>query len=117
MSFQNRLKMLRTKRGLKQQDVAEILGITRQAYGYYESESNKREPDLETLVKLSKYFDVTVDYLLGNENDENIKDYYIRKFEKEFPDIDLMFDDMKSFTSEDMRELYNYVKFKKSQKE
>ncbi len=57
-----KLKDLRQKKKASQQDVANYLGISRQAYGHYETET--REPDFETLLKLSEYFDVTVDYIL-----------------------------------------------------
>ncbi|MEH7223899.1 helix-turn-helix transcriptional regulator [Bacillus sp. JJ1566] len=65
MSFQSRLKKLRTDRKLTQQQIANKLGITRQAYGYYESEKEKREPDHATTQKIAEIFDVSVDYLLG----------------------------------------------------
>lgn len=50
-----------------QQDVADYLGISRQAYSNYEA--GKREPDFETLLKLGEYFDCSVDYLIGNKKD------------------------------------------------
>ncbi|MFS0576319.1 helix-turn-helix transcriptional regulator [Sporosarcina sp. 179-K 3D1 HS] len=65
MSFQSRLKNLRLEAKLTQQDVANKLGITRQAYGYYESEKSKREPDHDSTQKLARIFDVSLDYLLG----------------------------------------------------
>lgn len=50
-----------------QQEVADYLGISRQAYSNYEA--GKREPDYETLLKLGEYFDCSIDYLLGKKND------------------------------------------------
>lgn len=50
-----------------QQEIADYLGISRQAYSNYEA--GKREPDFETLLKLGEYFDCSVDYLLGTKND------------------------------------------------
>lgn len=55
------IKQLRKEKGLSQQAIANHLQITRQAYSNYEM--GKREPDYETLLKLSEFFDVTVDYL------------------------------------------------------
>ncbi len=46
-----------------QSDIATHLGITRQAYNHYET--GRRSPDPEALKKLAKFYDVTVDYLLG----------------------------------------------------
>lgn len=54
-----------------QQEVADYLGISRQAYSNYEA--GKREPDFETLLKLGEYFDCSVDYLLGTKNDPTQK--------------------------------------------
>lgn len=61
-----RLKELRTKRKISQSVIAQYLGITQQAYANYER--GAREPDFNTLKKLSDYFDVTIDYLLGNDD-------------------------------------------------
>lgn len=61
----NRLKELREKKELFQSDVAKLLGISTPAYSYYET--NKRNMPAETAIKLSKFFNVSVDYLLGIE--------------------------------------------------
>lgn len=60
--MQNLVK-LRTHTGLKQAEIAEQIGISRQSYCHYET--GKREPDFLTLCKLADYFNTTVDYLLG----------------------------------------------------
>ena len=60
-----RLKDLRSQKGATQKNVADYLGITQQAYANYEG--GKREPDAEMLLKVSEYFDVSVDYLLGRK--------------------------------------------------
>lgn len=60
---------LRKEKKLTQSDLAEVLGISRQAYSNYEA--GKRQPDNETMLKLAEYYNVSVDYLLGrNENNE-----------------------------------------------
>jgi transcriptional regulator with XRE-family HTH domain len=64
--FSQRLEQLRLKKELTQQQMADILGVTRQAYGNYES--GKREPDFSTLTRLANFFGVSVDYLLGKTN-------------------------------------------------
>lgn len=60
-----KLKELRTERGLYQKDVAEYLKIDRTTYVKYES--GVSEPNHEMLCKIADFFNVTVDYLLGNE--------------------------------------------------
>jgi len=63
--FDKRLKYLRKKHNLKQSDLAKILNISDSAIGLYEQ--GRRNPDKDTLIALSQYFEVTVDYLLGLE--------------------------------------------------
>ena len=61
-----KLKELRLEKGLSQNDLAELLKITRVAYGRYEN--NIRDVSLETLCKLADFYKVTTDYLLGRED-------------------------------------------------
>ncbi|WP_010248289.1 helix-turn-helix domain-containing protein [Acetivibrio cellulolyticus] len=66
MSFASMLKQLREQSRLSQKDIADYLGITRQAVASYELA--KREPDYEILKKLADYFGVSIDYILGRAN-------------------------------------------------
>jgi transcriptional regulator with XRE-family HTH domain len=63
MNFHQRLKQLRLKNKLTQGELADILGLKPTAISNYESERN--EPSFDKLIALSKYFDVSCDYLLG----------------------------------------------------
>ena len=56
------LREIRKKRGFSQLKVAMDLSISREALSYYES--GKRSPDLKMLLRLSEYFDVSIDYLI-----------------------------------------------------
>lgn len=58
-----RLRELRDERGLTQKQVAEMLHINSVTYLHYEKD--QREPPLGLLADLAKFFDVSVDYLLG----------------------------------------------------
>lgn len=64
-----RLKELRKAKGLTQHQLANELGVTRQAISLYEK--GDREPKISTLIKLADYFDVSVDYLIGHEKTPN----------------------------------------------
>ncbi len=56
------LKEIRKQRRLNQQKVALDLNITREALSHYEN--GRREPSLSMLVKMSRYFNVSIDYLI-----------------------------------------------------
>ena len=64
-SFAERLKALRIRHDLKQKDVAEKLGITTSAYGFYEQ--GKREPSIQIINQIADLFNVSADYLLGRD--------------------------------------------------
>ncbi len=59
------LKKIRKEKNLNQLKVAMDLNISREALSYYEN--GKREPSLSMLNKLSKYFNVSIDYLINGE--------------------------------------------------
>lgn len=61
----NRIRYLRIKKELKQDELAKIIHVSQASLSGYENE--KFEPDKKTLIKLADYFGVTVDYLLGLE--------------------------------------------------
>ena len=64
--FAKRLKELRTEKGLTLRDIAKVLDITPRAYARYEK--NTSEPKQEMLVRIARYFGVTPNYLLGEED-------------------------------------------------
>lgn len=59
------LKEIRISHKLKIQDVADYLCCLPSVYGRYEN--GKREPSVDVLLKLSRLYHVSVDYLIGNE--------------------------------------------------
>lgn len=61
-----RLRLLRIASGMKQDDVAQVLGIGRSAYTYYELARSR--PDCDALVRLAKLYKVSIDYLVGISN-------------------------------------------------
>lgn len=60
-----RLKELRLQKGVTQQEVAREIGCSANNYARYERE--EREPDCATLKQLSKFFGVSIDYILYND--------------------------------------------------
>jgi|SRR5690625_1373369 len=114
-----RLKEARDRSGYKQIEAAKKLGISNGTLSGYERDY--RDPDTDILYKMASLYDVSVDWLLGKTNNPNHKlssrDAIIHKIATEFPDIDLMFKDMETMTAEDLQEVYDFIKFKKSQKD
>ena len=78
----NRIKLLREERNIYQKDLAKLLGVSIPAINYYENE--KRAMDTETASTLAKYFDVSIDYLLGKSDIRNNREIKI-------DDIDIAF--------------------------
>ncbi|MCI8308943.1 MAG: helix-turn-helix transcriptional regulator [Clostridia bacterium] len=85
----NRLKLLREEFNMSQEQAGNVIGVSSQAFGLYEKE--KRDLSPEKIIKLSEYFGVSTDYLLGKSDIRNpqtefdadlikiglsIKDYY-----------------------------------------
>ncbi len=64
-----RLKALRQGKGLKQTEMAEIMGITDRQYQSYED--GQVNVPATTLNFFADYFGVTTDYLLGREKEES----------------------------------------------
>lgn len=58
-----RLKYLREKAGLSQDDLAKMISCAQQTIGSYEI--GRTQPDFETLYKLATIFNTSVDYLIG----------------------------------------------------
>ena len=62
MNLSDRIQYLRKVRGISQEGLAEKLGVSRQAVSKWESEQSM--PDLDKIISMSDYFEVTTDYLL-----------------------------------------------------
>ena len=62
MNLSDRIQYLRKARGISQEGLADQLGVSRQAVSKWESEQSM--PDLDKIISMSDYFEVTTDYLL-----------------------------------------------------
>ena len=63
MEIGQHLRYFRKKKGLTQNQLAEILNIKQTTYSGYET--NYAEPDLDTLDKLATFYDTSIDILIG----------------------------------------------------
>ncbi len=80
--FAQRIINLREQKGMYQKDLAEIFNIEQATISNWEK--GKRVPDSDMLIKISQFFNVSIDYLLGNENnnktaEKDLKDKEIFK--------------------------------------
>lgn len=64
--FHERLKALRTNKGLSQAEFAKYIKVSKSSINMYER--GEREPGLETLERIADYFNVDMDYLLGKSD-------------------------------------------------
>ena len=62
-TFAQHLKLLRIKHKALQKDIATLLNITIRQYQRYEK--GDQEPNIDSLIALADYFDVSIDYLVG----------------------------------------------------
>ena len=67
ISFSERLRALRKERGLNQTELATALNVTFGTVSIWER--GVRKPEMDTLEKISDYFDVSLGYLLGSTDD------------------------------------------------
>ena len=62
MTIADRIQSLRKSKGMSQEELADAVGVSRQAVSKWESE--QATPDLDKVVIMSDIFEVTTDYLL-----------------------------------------------------
>lgn len=62
----NRIRELRTQKGMKQKDLAKILNVTQAALSSWEN--GHYDPNNDALMALADFFDVSVDYLVGRSD-------------------------------------------------
>lgn len=67
--FRIRLKELREQKGLSQDAFSKDIGVSQSTVGNWES--GTRHPKMDVLEKIARYFDVSIDYLLGR-SDESV---------------------------------------------
>ena len=70
LSIQERLKDLRVERGLTLEQLAEQTHLSKSALGSYEGD-NFKDISHYALIELAKFYEVTVDYLLGRSQTKN----------------------------------------------
>ena len=81
MNMADRIQYLRKSKGISQEELADKVGVSRQAVSKWESEQSM--PDLEKIIVMSDLFEVTTDYILkgiepvSTTNRKTIKTLYL----------------------------------------
>ncbi|GGE47996.1 hypothetical protein GCM10011391_28480 [Pullulanibacillus camelliae] len=106
MSLGKRLKREREKKNWSQKYVADKLGITNTVLSNYERDY--RDPDTDTLKKISDLYDVSTDYLLGRTEESAPKESIIKEDNSNF-----FFFDKEGLTEEEqelLEQSYNLMR-------
>lgn len=65
MKLYERLKLLRTEKKLTQEEIANIFNVSRNVVANWENPNRQGEPDVDMLITLSNFYEVSIDYLCG----------------------------------------------------
>lgn len=85
MTFAEKLKLIRKQAGMSQEQLAEKLGVSRQAVTKWETDTGI--PDIENMMAISALFDISIDELLSNEKGKKKSAEYLFESVTEY-DID-----------------------------
>lgn len=114
------IKRLREQKNWKQVDLAEKLGITRQALSHYET--NRRDVDTALIQKLSEVFEVSADFLLQIKQNNMSLEKIQLEFEKdlnlsdtEFIKENKLIVDGKVLTATEINMILTFIRFHRSQ--
>ena len=112
MIIGKRIKELRKKMKMTQEDLANQMRISRSALANYES--GLREPNGDILVNFSRILNTSTDYLLGNTDDpRSLKE--IHQFQKDKPSCEynelISIDHYKNLPSIARKEIEDYIEF------
>jgi transcriptional regulator with XRE-family HTH domain len=102
MDFQGRLKNERKRAGLTQAEFGKKFNLSKQAISSYENGVSYPNPDI--LKAFSKFFDISVDFLLGETNVRHHTDT-------------LAFHATEDLTEEELEQIKQYIKFLRTQRD
>lgn len=106
--FSSRLRQLRENAGWTQKELAKKLNLTQSTIAYYESD--RKKPTLENTIIIAKTFDISVDYLLGINNNQSV---LAREEEKPYTVVDKLSEEINSLSLRGQKDLKEYIKLLK----
>lgn len=92
MSLGKKIKKLREEKGIRQEDIGKLFNVSKSAVSQWENDI--RTPDMDTIVKLAAFFNVTTDYLLGHTVKEAALEYGVKEvrfpqLHEDYPDVNI----------------------------
>ena len=110
------ISTMRRSRGLTQTDLAEKMQVSRSTIAMWES--NKREPDLESLEALADIFNVDIGSIVGSPDmDTDTELLALRQALHDDPDMRVLFDLAKDCTPTELRQTIAIIKALKGETE
>lgn len=110
----NKLAEIRKNKKLSQQAVADYLQITRQAYANYEG--GRREANYETMLKISEFFDCSIDELFGRDKKADVElNEYLDELRNR-SEMRMLFSVAKGATKEDVERAVAIIEALRNQK-
>lgn len=107
MAFGDKLKELRAKHNITQQELGDIMGVSRATIAGYETKN--KEPDFDKLRFISNYFKVSLDYLLETDiYDKSEEDKTVATHRVDYGE------DLPEDAQKDIKDFINYLRFKHS---
>lgn len=104
-----KLRLLRKEKHRTQQQMADYLGISQQAYATYEN--NKALPPIDIMERLADYFNVSIDYILGRDETPTLT------IPKTLTDTQIAFaEGLKDLDDEELQQIADFVDFLKNRK-
>lgn len=114
-NFATRLQYLRNLEGITQRVLADRLNISRSCLANYER--GKRQPDEQILLLMARYFNVTVEYLKGNET-AYVQLFsaaeYIQDLKRILPDGKLDLTELSLADRISVVDFFNYLKYQEA---
>lgn len=104
------IRDLREDKDIKQKTIADYLGVSQQTYSNYEN--GHREIPIWAVMKLAQYHEVSIDYLLGADQDYAGNTNLSGKYLGDITMHDVVYD-LQTLNTENRKDLLKYIKFLK----
>lgn len=114
------IKKLREDKGISQQRLAEAIKVSRSTVAMWETGGS--QPDIEMLIRMSLFFSVSVDYLLGRVDVQSPTDNLIAttlssQDNQTSQQEQSLMNEIADLNDEELQDVLDYIRFKKSKRQ